>query len=105
MSKPLSFYGQINYTRLKNALKEGKVKAEWVETKNGKELMVNVNFWVKEEADQYNNNAALQLQNKPEFQEEYGAYVGNFKYKVPKTQEASQDSINHLVGDDDDLPY
>ncbi len=106
--KPLSFYGQIDYTELKEALISGKVKANWVELKKGKHLMVEVNVWVKDEADQYNNNASIQLQHKPEFQGESAPYIGNLKYKKPKATEASTDSINNTVGtaeDDDDLPY
>lgn len=35
MAKPLSFYGQINYTQLKKALRSGHIKAQRIQTKNG----------------------------------------------------------------------
>ena len=105
-NKPLSFYGQIDYTELQEALKTGKVKASWVNLKKGKHLMVDINVWVKDEADQFNNNAAIQVQNKPEFQNENQAYIGNLKYKKPKAAEATAESISEAVGDDDDdFPY
>ncbi|MEI7486434.1 MAG: hypothetical protein WCJ72_03315 [Chryseobacterium sp.] len=106
-NKPLSFYGQIDYTELKEALKTGKVKASWVDFKTkGKRLMVDINVWVKEEADQYHNNASIQVQNKTEFQNENQAYIGNLKYKKPKVTEASAESVSNEVGDEDhDLPY
>ncbi|AZA49559.1 hypothetical protein EG346_15850 [Chryseobacterium carnipullorum] len=107
-NKPLSFYGQIDYTELREALKTGKVKATWVEFKNkGKRLMVDINVWVKEEADQYQHNASIQVQNKEEFQSDNKAFIGNLKYKKPKAVEASPESVSDAVGsdEDDDLPY
>lgn len=103
--KPLSFYGQIDYTELKEALKAGKVQATWVDTQKGKRLMVNLNVWVKEEADQYQQNASIQLQHKVEFRSEKAPYIGNLKYQKPKVTEASQESITNEVENDDDLPY
>lgn len=102
MSKPLSFYGQINYTKLRNALKEGKIKAEWIDTRNGKELVVNANFWVKEEADQYNQNASIKLQNKTEFHEENAPYIGNFRYMLPSSQEATESNMKDLLNEEDE---
>ena len=104
-NKPLSFYGQLDFTELQEALKTGKVKANWVDLKKGRHLMVDINVWVKDEADQYNNNAAIQVQNKSEFQNENQAYIGNLKYKKPKTAVASSESISDAVAEDEDLPY
>ncbi|PWN67617.1 hypothetical protein [Chryseobacterium oncorhynchi] len=102
---PLSFYGQIDFTELQEALKTGKAKAAWVDLKKGRHLMVDINVWVKSEADQYNNNASIQVQNKTEFQGENQAYIGNLKYKKPKTTEASSESISQAMTEEDDLPY
>ncbi|EPM1459360.1 hypothetical protein RG089_002546 [Elizabethkingia anophelis] len=109
MAKPLSFYGQINYTQLKKALRSGNVKAQRIQTKNGEEIVFDINVWVHEEADQYNNNAAIQCTLTKEAYEanvKNDYYIGNCRYKEPKSTEATQEDINNAVGnDDDDLPF
>ena len=105
-NKPLSFYGQINYTDLKAAMMSGHVKITKVQTKEGEKIFVDVNVWVHDEADQYHNNAAIQASLKKEAFEggvKNTFYVGNLKYQTPKTTVATdEDVVNAVAGDDDD---
>lgn len=108
-TKPLSFYGQLNFTQIKEALKSGHIKAQRIQTKNGEQIVFDINVWVHEEADQFNNNAAVQCSLQKEAFEanvNNSYYIGNLKYKVPKVENASQEDIDNSVGeDDDDLPF
>ena len=108
-TKPLSFYGQLNFTQIKEALKSGHIKAQKIQTKNGEQIVFDINVWVHEEADQFNNNAAIQCTLKKEAFEanvNNTYYIGNLKYKVPKVENATETDINNLLGDDDDdLPF
>lgn len=108
--KPLSFYGQINYTDLKAAMMSGHVKMQKVQTKDGEKIFVDVNLWVHEEADQFNNNAAIQASLKKEAFEngvKNTFYIGNLKYQTVKNTEATQEDVEKAVtgDDDDDLPF
>lgn len=110
MSKPLSFYGQMNYTKMKKALKSGQIKAQRIQTKDGEEIVFDYNFWVHEEPDQYSNNAAVQMQLKKEAFEagvKNTFYIGNGRYQTPKVQDATVEDITKAVeeDDDDDLPF
>lgn len=110
MSKPLSFYGQINYTDLRAAMQSGHVKVTKIQTNAGEKLFVDVNVWVHDEADQYNNNAAIQASLKKEaFQGgiKNTYYVGNLKYQMPKTTVATDEDVAKAISgdDDDDLPF
>ena len=108
-SKPLSFFGQLNFTQIKAELKSGHVKAQKIQTKNGEEIVFDINVWVHEEADQYNNNASVQLSLKKEAFEggvKNTFYIGNLKYKVPMATEATAADLQKNIGDeDDDLPF
>lgn len=110
-NKPLNFYGQINYTDLKTAMMSGKVKMQKVQTKDGEKIFVDVNVWVHDEADQYNNNASVQCALKKEAYEageKNTYYVGNLKYQSPKSTEVTAQDIANEVGGadkDDDLPF
>ena len=106
--KPFNFYGQLNFTQIKKALKSGEIQAQKIQTKNGEEIVFAVNVWVNEEADQYNNNASVQCQLKKEAFEagvKNTHYIGNLKYQTPRTTEVNQDELNKLVEDDDDLDF
>lgn len=109
MQKPLSFYGQINYTKLKEAMKSGKIVGQKVQTKDGEQLFININVWVNEEADQYNNNASIQCQlNKEAYEakEKNTYYIGNLRYQTPSTKDATTEDIAKATEDDDDgLPF
>lgn len=104
-NKPLSFFGQINYTDLKAAMTSGNVKMQKVQTKDGEKIFVDVNVWVHDEADQYNNNASVQCALKKEAYEA-GAkntyYIGNLKYQTPKNTEATAEDIANIASDDED---
>lgn len=110
-NKPLNFYGQINYTDLKAAMMSGKVKMQKVQTKEGEKIFVDVNVWVHDEADQYNNNASVQCALKKEAYEageKNTYYVGNLRYQSPKTTEATAQDVANAVGGadkDDDFPF
>lgn len=95
-----SFYGSIDYDKLLEALKSGKIKTH--KTDQGKRY-VNLNIWVNDEADQYGNHASVSLPLKDEYQEEKNkaVYVGNLKKNTPKITEATPQDFN----DDDDLPF
>lgn len=108
MSKPLSFYGQLNFTKIKEALKSGQIIAQKIQTKDGEQIVFDANFWVHAEADQYNNNASVQMQLKKEAFEagvKNTFYIGNFKYQTPKVEDATDKDINDLVDDADDFNY
>lgn len=94
MQKPLSFYGQLNFTQIKAALKSGHIKASRIQTKNGEEIVFDINVWVHDQADQYNNNAAVQMSLKKESFEanvKNTFYIGNLKYQIPKVENATQE--------------
>lgn len=60
-------YGSLNYDALLKAVKSGKVKT--FKTDSGVRL-VNINVWVNDEPDKYDNDASIQVQFKDEFKEE-----------------------------------
>jgi len=108
MSKPLSFYGQLNFTKIKEALKSGHIKAQKIQTKEGEQIVFDYNFWVHEEADQYNNNAAVQMHLKKEAFEagvKNTYYIGNGRYQTPKVEDATEQDINNLVDDADEFNF
>lgn len=92
-------YGSLNYDALLKAVKSGKVKT--FKTESGVRL-INVNVWVNDEPDKYDNDASIQVQYKDEFKEEKADYVGNLKKYVKK--EPKEASANDF-SDDDDLPF
>ena len=102
--KPLSFYGQLNLTEIKEGLKTGNIKAQKIQTKKGEQIIFDINVWVHGEADQYNNNASVQMQLKKEAFEggvKNTYYIGNLKYQESKVTEASQEEISKALDDDD----
>lgn len=96
-----SYYGSINFDKLMEALKEGKVKT--FKTEKGVRL-ANVNIWINDEADQYGNHASISLPLKEEHQEEKmkAVYIGNLKKQPPKTTEATAEDFND---DYDDMSF
>ena len=93
-------YGSLNYDALLKAVKSGKVKT--FKTESGVRL-VNINVWVNDEPDKYDNDASIQVQFKDEFKEEKADYVGNLKKYVKK--EPKEASANDFPDEDDDLPF
>ena len=41
--KPLSFYGQLNLTEIKEGLKTGNIKAQKIQTKKGEQIIFDIN--------------------------------------------------------------
>lgn len=94
-------FGSINYDALVKAIKSGKVKT--FQTESGVRL-VNINVWVNDEPDKYDNDASIQVQMKEEFKEEKGDYIGNLKKYVKKEPKAI-DGEEFFDDQDDDLPF
>lgn len=109
MSKPLSFYGQLNFTEIKEALKSGHIKASRIQTRKGEQIVFDVNVWVHEEADEFNNNASIQCSLKRESYEanvKNTFYIGNLRFQAPKVKDATVEDLTKAVADeDDDLPF
>lgn len=109
MNKPQSLYGQLNFTEIKEALKSGKIKAQRIQTKKGEQIVFDVNVWMHEEADQFNNNASIQCSLKEEIYkagEKNPFYIGNLRFKAATATEATEKDIAGQVDeDDDDLPF
>lgn len=107
--KPLSFYGQLNYTEIMAALKSGMIKAQKIQTKKGEQIVFDVNVWVHEEADEYNNNASVQMSlTKEAFEnnQKNTFYIGNLKYKLPTAVSATNEDINkHIEESNDDFKF
>lgn len=104
----MSFYGQLNLTKIKAGLKSGHLKAQKIQTKEGEQVVFDVNVWVHGESDQYNNNASVQMQLKKEAFEggvKNTFYIGNLKYQEVKVTEASQEEIDDLLKDDEDVDF
>ena len=86
------------------------------EAKSGKKY-VNINVWLNDAPDQYNNNASIQVNQSKEDKEakEKKIYVGNLKFveakqqtdaaNVPVKKSAPAAPIEDAVIVDDDLPF
>ncbi|MDR7712475.1 hypothetical protein [Riemerella anatipestifer] len=96
MEKSRNFYGQINFDKLLEGVKSGKVKTQIVEKKDGSKFRaVNINVWVNDEP-KYNQDASISLQNKEEFQNEKNIYIGNLKYMTSKVTEATAEDFSDV---------
>lgn len=95
-------YGSINYDALLEALKTGKIKT--FRTEKGVRL-VNINVWVNDEPDKYDNDASIQLQLKDDYSntDEKNPYIGNLKKHKQKIYEATAQDFQDET--DDDLPF
>lgn len=93
-------YGSINYDALLKILKTGKAKT--FVTESGVRL-VNINVWVNDKPDDYDNDASIQVQLKEKFVKagEKNPYIGNLKKHTPKITEAKAEDFE----EDDDLPF
>lgn len=109
MPKQQSFYGQLNFTKIKEALKSGHIKAQRIQTKEGEQIVFDINVWVHDEPDQYSNNAAVQASLKKEAFEagvKNTFYLGNLRFQTPKVEDATEQDIAAAVPEeDDDLPF
>lgn len=70
--------------------------------KNGKKYL-NINLWLNEDVDNYNNIGSIQVaQSKAEREaKEKQVYIGNFKHAV-KPQQTPVESVNDVIND---LPW
>ncbi|WP_312306514.1 hypothetical protein [Chryseobacterium sp.] len=98
------FYGSINYDALLNAIKTGKVKT--FKSTSGVRL-VNINVWVNDQPDKFDNDASIQVQLKDEFRTEKGDYIGNLRKHIKNEPQAVDAEIvkDPFTGEDDDLPF
>lgn len=95
-----SYFGSIDYDRLIEALKQGKIKTYISE--NGKRYIpINVN--VREMGDKYNNIASVSCPLKEEFKKdkETRVFIANLKKSEPTVREGSASDFMN----DDDFPF
>lgn len=95
-----SFYGSINYDKLLESLKSGKLKT--YKHENGTRY-INVNIYIGDEPDQYKNDGSISVPLKEEYHQDNirSVFVGNLKKSTPKVQDADAQDFQ----DDDDLPF
>ena len=104
MKSKQMFYGSICLSDISELAQ--KKDPSITTAKNGKKYM-SINVWVKDEADQYGNNASIQTSFKDATNEQKH-YVGNLKEaKMNNTVTASSPlpDISHTQSDQDDLPF
>lgn len=89
------FLGSICLSELNEQAR--KKNPAFTKAENGK-IYVNVNLWINEEPDQYDNVAQLQL-SKPKDSKEKTIYIGNFK--LPKKKEPEPITEIDIPEDDD----
>jgi len=88
MSKMLS--GSINLTKI-DKTKIVSTNKEGNPFDNGAKYL-NVVIWLNDEADQYGNNASIQISQTKEEREagEKAVYIGNLKYPMARTEETKE---------------
>ncbi len=101
-----NYYGSIDFTKLLENLKSGKLKT--YKTEKGQNL-INVNVYVNDAPNEFGNIASISVPLKDEFFEvsENGKniksiYIGNLKKSEPKIQEASSTDYDWI--EEDNLP-
>ena len=101
-----NYYGSINYDLLLENLKAGKLKT--FKTEKGVRL-ININVFVSDQPDQYENVASVSSPLKEEFHTEEGGkkknkvFIGNLKKSENSISEATADDFKE--DEDDDLPF
>lgn len=97
-----SFYGSINFDKLMEAIKSGKVKT-FKSNETGIRY-INIGVWINDNPNEYGNIGSLSLPLKEEHQSEGNkvVYVADLKRNTPKTQEATAEDFND---EEDDLPF
>lgn len=93
------FYGSIDFTKVLEEARKG--NKAFSKAANGK-IYLNVNIWLNDEQDQYNNIGSIQANFKDATKEER-FYLGNFKRSEPKTKPLQENSAE--IPEDDDLPF
>lgn len=68
---------------------------------------LNVVVWVNDEADQYGNNASIQISQSKEEREtkQKAVYIGNLKEYQSNVQQTAQAVNNAIPAEDDNLPF
>lgn len=95
------FYGSICISDLAEKAKQG--HSAFTKGQNGK-VYANIAVWQNDEADQYGNSMAIQLQSTKEKKETEGkVYLGNCKKSEPK--QLSQNEAKGIGEQFDDLPF
>lgn len=104
----MSFYGSLNLTEILAALKSKTASVQKIQTQKGEQIVFDINVWVHEEADQFNNNASVQISlNKEAYANKVPnkLYIGNLKYRTPNAEDATAEDIEKLANDvnEDDI--
>lgn len=101
-----SYYGSIDYDKLLNDLKAGRLKTY----KNEKGTRyINVQVYLNDQPDQFGQHGSLAVPLKEEFHTEVAGkkqnklYIGNLKESTPKISEATAEDFQD--GDEDDVPF
>lgn len=94
-------YGSINYDALLKEIRTGKIQT--FVTDSGVRL-VNINVWVNDEPNNYDNDASIQLQLKSEHRGDKAPYIGNLRKYIKKEPTPGSEN-NFPEGEDDDLPF
>lgn len=94
-----SYYGSINYDKLLESLKKGEVKT--YKSENGTRY-VNINVYIADQPDQYQNDGSVSVPLKDEFKQENAkvVFIGNLKKSAPK-----ETTPEDFKEEDDDLPF
>ena len=70
---------------------------------NGK-IYVNINIWLNDEIDQYDNIGSLQLQKKKDSDDKQH-YIGNFRPTKARSNEITNSDVDALEDIESDLPF
>ncbi|CEN54447.1 hypothetical protein [Capnocytophaga canis] len=99
---PQHFYGSINFDKLMENLKTGKLKT--FVTENGIRL-INVNIYIADQPDQYKKDGSISVPLKDEFKEEKfkSVFIGNLVRSTPIITEATGQDFEKE--EYDDLPF
>lgn len=95
------FTGSICLTDL---IENAKKKHSAFSKANNEKIYVNVNIWLNDELDKYENIGSLQLQKKKE-SEDKQIYFGHFKPSKQSEKEITDKDVDFLEGLDDGLPF
>lgn len=98
MSKLL--YGSLDFSKLLELAKAG--NKAFSKADNGK-IYCNVNVWINDEKDKFENDASIQT-NFKESTKEDKIYFGNFKISEQKEPEPLQENSAEIP-DETDLPF
>lgn len=93
-------YGSVDFTKLLELAKSG--NKAFFKHENGK-IYLNINVWINDEKDKYENIASLQTTFKDCTKEEK-VYFGNLKLSEKKAPELLQENSSEIP-EADDLPF